>query len=132
MYISYVYYDLGKFVQNMDKGQIKQEYLDILIRIAPGPIGQGMTIPAAAKDLGIGYKAAKYRLKQFKIKYPNAWGKIKELRRIAKSDRYKLAWKRHPNQKVGLRLFTELQSDAQAAMIPVNKLLDKIVREKRG
>lgn len=89
--------------------KVKQKYVDILLRITPGPIGRGMTIKTAAKDLGISCRTIKYKLTQFKKNYPEAWGNFKKLRELARQDRYKLRWKRHPNQEIGLKLFSELE-----------------------
>jgi len=98
---------------------IKKKYTEILTKISPGPIGQGLTVAEAVKDLNLSINTIRTRLKQFKKKYPDAWDKFKKLRSIARKDRLKLQWKRRlgegekvsfPNQ-IGLNTFTELESD---------------------
>jgi len=82
---------------------INNKYTELLILIAPGPLGQGFTLKEAANKLNIPYRTAKYRLTRFKNKYPDAWEKFDKLRKEAQDRRYKLAWKRHPNQQVGMK-----------------------------
>lgn len=83
--------------------EIKKIYTELLILIAPGPLGQGLTIKKAAKILNISYRAAQDRLARFKKKYPDAWTNFEKLKREATDRRYKLAWKRCPNQQVGMK-----------------------------
>lgn len=95
---------------------IKQKYTDILLRITPGPRGQGLTIAEAAKDLNLSINTIKTRLKQFKKKYPDYWNNFKKLRDIARQDRLKLRWKTRLGEgekisfpgQLGLKTFTEL------------------------
>ena len=85
-----------------------RKQMEVLVRIAPGPLGQGMKIKEAAKDLNISISAFNNRLQRFKARYPEAWENFVSLREISRQDRYRLRWKRHPSQKVGLKVFTEL------------------------
>lgn len=85
-----------------------RKQIEVLVRIAPGPLGRGMKIKEAAKDLGITPAAFSNRLHRFKVKYPKAWENFVSLREVSRQDRYRLRWKRHPSQKVGLNTFTEL------------------------
>jgi len=88
--------------------EVSKQEIALLIRVCPGPIGQGLTLKEAAKGLDIPYRTAKLRLAGFKTKFPDAWKKFKNLRNLAKDDRYKLRWKTHPDQEVGISLFSEI------------------------
>jgi hypothetical protein len=92
---------------DMTKEPTKKQ-MEVLVRISPGPLGRGMKVKEAAKDLGISISTLKSRLQRFKAKYPEAWENFISLREISRQDRYRLRWKRHPSQKVGLKAFTEL------------------------
>lgn len=85
-----------------------EKQMEVLVRIAPGPLGRGMKAKEAAKDLGISPAALNNRLHRFKVKHPKAWKNFVSMREISRQDRYRLRWKRHPSQKVGLKAFTEL------------------------
>lgn len=89
---------------------MKQEYIDVLIRVAPGPIGQGMTYKETAKDLNTTVGVVNMRLQRFKKEYPEAWEKFTVLRKMARQDRVKLRWKMWPTQEIGLKLFSELEN----------------------
>jgi len=82
---------------------INNKYTELLILIAPGPLGQGFTLKEAANKLNIPYRTVQDRLVSFKKKYPDAWANFDKLRKEAKDRRYKLMWKRHPNQQVGMK-----------------------------
>ena len=88
--------------------KIKQIYLDVLIRIFPGPLGRGMSYKEVAKDLNISKQAVKYRLKQFKNKYPVAWDRFKNIRKISQKQRPYLRWKDDKRQKLWLHTLTDL------------------------
>jgi len=83
--------------------KIKKEYSELLLLITPGPIGRGLTIKQAAQELDISYIGAKKRLEQFKVKYPDAWKKFNSLKEEAQDRRYKLRWKEHFNQQIGMK-----------------------------
>lgn len=86
---------------------IKQKGINILVKTALWPFGQGLTIIEAAKDLNIGYKAAKYRLKRFKELYPDAWDEFERLRDFARKDKDRLRWSGRYKRRDGLKLFSE-------------------------
>jgi len=88
--------------------EVSKQEIALLIRVCSGPIGQGLTLKEAAKDLGIKQRTAERILANFKTKFPDAWKKFKNLRNLAKDDRYKLRWKTHPDQEVGISLFSEI------------------------
>jgi len=90
--------------------KINPLYADVLVRIAPGPLGRGMTIKETAKDLNLTISGVKSRLTRFKKKYPKAWENFVSMREISRQHRYKLRWKKHPNQEVGLILFGDLEA----------------------
>jgi len=85
-------------MKKKEKPKIKKIYTDVLIRLAPGPIGRGMKIKEIAKDLGIAESTVYYRLQVFRKKYPEAWKNFINLRNLARNDRYKLRWKRNSRQ----------------------------------
>jgi len=88
--------------------EINEKYTELLILIAPGPYGQGLTIKEAAKKLGISYQAAKQRLTRFKKKYPNAYKKFKDLQKLMRQDRLKLRWDYNKLREIKLHLFSEM------------------------
>jgi len=51
--------------------------LDLFMQIVPPPLGQGLSILVAAKNLNISYDAANRKLQTFKKRFPGAWSVIK-------------------------------------------------------
>jgi len=88
--------------------------IKLLTKICPGPIGRGLTIQKAAKELNITHRTARYELEKFKKDYPQAWEEFEKLRNIAKQDRYKLRWKEHPDRQLKLKLFSELLGETKS------------------
>jgi len=85
-------------MKRRERPKVKKIYMDVLVRLAPGPIGKGMKIREVAEDLGVAESTVYYRLRIFKKKYPEAWKNFIGLRKLARDDRYKLRWKRDPRQ----------------------------------
>jgi len=71
--------------------KISEKQLDLLKLVFPGPIGQGMEISKAAKQLGISERAAFYRLKTVRKNFPDFW------------DKYQTALKVMQRQRLGLK-----------------------------
>jgi len=88
--------------------EINKSYTELLILIAPGPLGQGLTIKEAAKQLNIPYRTAQNRLASFNRKYPNAYKKFKDLQRLMRQDRLKLRWDYNKLREIKLHLFSEM------------------------
>ena len=86
-------------MKRRERPKVKKIYMDVLVRLAPGPIGKGMKIKEVAEDLGVAESTVYYRLRIFKKKYPEAWKNFIGLRKLARDDRYKLRWKRNSKQK---------------------------------
>ena len=87
-----------------------EKQIEILLRIAPGPLGCGMKISEAAENLDISTSAAKIRLASFKKNFPVAWQRFQNLREVARKQRYNLRWKSHELQKLWLYSFTDLST----------------------
>lgn len=105
--------------------KISSELIRILLKITPGPIGESLSLKQAARDLNIGYDAARYKLKQFEKKYPKAWDNFLKLKKLAKQDKYELRWKRVEKQQIFLKTFTDLAGDNE-----VSEFLDML--ENKG
>jgi len=114
----------------MNKVPTKKQ-IELLLRIAPGPLGCGMKMGAAAENLGISEPAAHGRLKAFKKNFPDAWLRFLNLRKVSRRQRLELAWKDHHLQKLWLPTFTELSSEVETGnflkiMEESNKVKGKI------
>ena len=57
-----------------------QGQLDLLMLVVPGPLGKGMKIIDAARELNISVDAAKMKLRRFKTRFPEAWDRIEGMR----------------------------------------------------
>jgi len=88
-----------------------EKQIELLLRIAPGPLGCGMKIYEAAENLGISEASANARLRCFKKNFPEAWKKFTNLRKISRKQRYNLRWKDHCLQKLWLHTFTDLSTE---------------------
>lgn len=88
-----------------------EKQTELLLRIAPKPLGYDMRINEAVESLGISKFAAYRRLQTFKKNFPGAWENFKSLRKVRKRHRFALRWKRTKNQKKYLRTFTDLAGD---------------------
>ena len=65
--------DTSRFNSFKGIGKYTDKELDVLKLLAPGPIGLGMSLGDAAKELKIDYKALVSRLRYFKENNPDAW-----------------------------------------------------------
>jgi len=73
--------DTSRFNSFKGIGKYTDKELDVLKLLAPGPIGLGMSLGDAAKELKIDYKALVSRLRYFKENNPDAWDRFKSMRR---------------------------------------------------
>lgn len=69
---------------------LTRKQLDLLMLVWPGPVGQGLTVAEAARGLNITVRAAQYRLKHFKQRFPEAWEKYESARELLRQDRLKI------------------------------------------
>jgi FixJ family two-component response regulator len=69
---------------------ITKRQMDVLMRIVPGPLGQGMTNQQAADDLGIGLRTVERVCTELRNKFPKAWAKVQVMRRAMQRDRKNL------------------------------------------
>lgn len=91
-----------------------RKQIELLLRIAPGPLGCGMKMKAAAENLDISAASANGRLQTFKKNFPEAWQRFSNLRKVSRRQRLELRWKDHYLQKLWLPTFTELSSEVEA------------------
>jgi len=70
----------------LPKGLTRRQ-MDLLIKITPGPIGEGKTIIDAAKELEITKQAAHERLRNFKKNFPNEYQTWWDLRELSRKQR---------------------------------------------
>lgn len=97
-----------------------KKQLEALIRIYPGPIGQGMKQKEAAKDLGISLSAFKYRLRSFKRNFPNGYKRFMDL--------IKLSRKQRINLREHLRVIPPFEADRLC--VPLNWLEEESNSDK--
>jgi hypothetical protein len=65
----------------------KQKYFtkkqhELLMLIYPGPVGKGLTMREACKQLGICESSGYSRMRHFKLRFPEAWKRFKAVREI--------------------------------------------------
>jgi len=55
---------------------------EVLKRITPGPLGQGMTQQMAADDMDVCLKTVKRIVAEIKTKFPSAWERVRSMQRV--------------------------------------------------